>query len=289
VIYERLVAPDLYVAFQERIAKPLGMEDFDPATDGFRVYEPTSSVFPAHTFRMSARDLLRFGQLYLQRGRWNGRDVVPASWVDESTRPISDLGDGTGYGYLWWTYAVGSMGPRYPQLNQYASFVARGTGGQFILVVPQAGLVIVHRGDTDHGREVAGRDVWRIAEMIMESRTSPPRPSPELTELQPIPFQSQLPANPPPPYVRLDSSQMATYVGEYEDQSKVVARVFVLEGRLFANLPGQGEAELLCVSPDEFRIMPVAEARFRFERDASGRPIRLIAQLGRQTLTATRR
>ena len=45
------------------------MEDWNPA-DGFRVYEPTKSLHPAHTFRISTRDLARFGQLYLQEGRW---------------------------------------------------------------------------------------------------------------------------------------------------------------------------------------------------------------------------
>jgi CubicO group peptidase (beta-lactamase class C family) len=69
VVYERATKEDLYASFERRLAEPLGMEDWDPA-DGFRVYEPTKSRHPAHTFRISTRDLARFGQLYLQRGRW---------------------------------------------------------------------------------------------------------------------------------------------------------------------------------------------------------------------------
>ena len=91
VVYEQATGEDLYQAFARRIAGPLGMEDYDPA-DGFLAYEPSLSRHPAHTFRISARDLARVGQLYLQGGRWNGRQVVPEAWVRESTRPVSDLG-----------------------------------------------------------------------------------------------------------------------------------------------------------------------------------------------------
>jgi len=288
VLYERLVATDLYAAFDQRIAKPLGMEDFVP-TDGFRVYEPSGSGFPAHTFRMSTRDLLRFGQLYLQRGRWNGKQVVPAAWVDESTRRVSDLGNGSGYGYLWWTYAAGSLGARYPQLNQYDAFAARGTGGQFILVVPKAELVVVHRGDTDHGREVRGPDVWRIAELILAARTGTAREKPSLAPVQAIPLASQLPAIPSPSYLQLDSRSQDELVGEYENDSKLIARVFRFNDRLFANLPGRGEAELLAFGPLEFTIMPMPGVRVRFERDSTGRVGRVALTLGREQLTATRR
>ena len=72
VVYERATGEDLYESFDRRLAKPLGMEDWNPA-DGFRVYEPTKSRHPAHTFRISTRDLARFGQLYLQEGKLGRR------------------------------------------------------------------------------------------------------------------------------------------------------------------------------------------------------------------------
>lgn len=93
VIFERATGKDLYRAFDRRIARPIGMEDYLPS-DGFRAYEPTLSIYPALTFRMSARDLARFGELYLQEGRWDGRQVIPADWVRRSTTPVSDLGGG---------------------------------------------------------------------------------------------------------------------------------------------------------------------------------------------------
>ncbi len=288
VAYERLTSTDLYAAFNDRIAETLGMDDYSPS-DGFKVYEPTSSNHPAHTFRMSTRDLLRFGQLYLQRGRWNGRQIVPASWVQESTRPISELGSGTGYGYLWWTYAAGSFGERYPQLNRLNMFAARGTGGQFLLVVPQLELVLAHRGDTDHGRNVSGRDVWRIAEMILASRTGGAPATPSFVSLSAVPFESQLPALPQRPRVNIGASLMAEYSGEYTISQQVTARVFVFEDRLFANLSSMGEAELLALNTTDFTIMPVPGSSIRFERDSTGRVARVVARISGQSMVGVRR
>lgn len=288
VIYERLTSTGLYDAFTRRIAEPLGMEDWRP-TDGFLVYEPSNSSHPAHTFRLSARDLARFGQLYLQRGDWNGRAVLPAEWIARSTRPVSVLGGGRGYALLWWTYARGSLGERYPSLARYDLYAGSGTGGQLVLVVPDAELVIVHRGDTDNGREVSGRDVWAIAELILAARQGDERPNPALAPLRPVPFVSQAPETPRPRHVALDRALMSEYAGEYQAGPDVAIRVFTFAGRLFANFPGRGEAELLGLSTTEFTIMPVPGVRVRFQRDDAGRVTHLDATIGQERIRATRR
>ncbi|MEW5918601.1 MAG: serine hydrolase, partial [Gemmatimonadota bacterium] len=287
VAYERLTKRDLYDAFQARLSSPLGMQDYAPA-DGYRVYEPGNSLHPAHTFRMSTRDLLRMGQLYLQNGRWNGRQVVPEAWVRESTQPKSDFGGGSGYAYLWWTYGAGSLGERYPRLNRFNMFAASGTGGQFLLVIPEAELVIAHRGDTDHNRNVSGRDVWRIAELIVAAKTGNAVPSPAVAPLTPVPLESQLPPVPPLPRVTISAEVMNEYAGEYVVSPQVTARVFVFEGRLFANVSGMGEAELLPLSLTEFTIKPVPGALIRFERDASGRVTRFAGTVAGQNLVGVR-
>jgi CubicO group peptidase (beta-lactamase class C family) len=48
------------------------------------------------------RDLLKFGQLYLDRGRWNGAQIIPESWVKESLTPRVTVGADMKYGYQWW-------------------------------------------------------------------------------------------------------------------------------------------------------------------------------------------
>jgi CubicO group peptidase (beta-lactamase class C family) len=77
------------------------MQDFDPAN--CRYVGGPDSVYPAYVFFASARDLARFGLLYLRHGRWREQQVIPAEWVDESTSPYSTTNSGSGYGYLWWT------------------------------------------------------------------------------------------------------------------------------------------------------------------------------------------
>ena len=196
VVYERATGEDLYESFGRRLAEPLGMEDWETA-DGFRAYEPTKSIHPAHTFRISARDLARFGQLYLQEGQWDGRQILPAAWVAESTRPHTDDGDGTGYGYMWWTYQAG--GPytaKYPMLGKYTFYRAWGTGDQCVWVIPGADLVVVHRADTDHGRRVEGEDHWPLVESVLAARRSEPKPEPDLRPLQTAALASQLHPSP---------------------------------------------------------------------------------------------
>jgi len=92
--------------------------------------------------RLRGRDLLKLGQLYLQRG-WSGQEsVVPESWVDETTRPQFSWRDrygaqaGVTYGMLWW---VSDAEP--------PAFFAWGYGGQFVYVVPRLDLVVVATTD----------------------------------------------------------------------------------------------------------------------------------------------
>jgi CubicO group peptidase (beta-lactamase class C family) len=79
---------------------------------------------------LTPRDMARFGLLYLGRGRWKDRQVVPEAWVLESTRPQGRID----YGYYWW-YLPEEWGG--PAIN------ALGYGGQLISIVPDANAVIV--------------------------------------------------------------------------------------------------------------------------------------------------
>jgi CubicO group peptidase (beta-lactamase class C family) len=84
------------------------------------------------------RELARFGQLYLQQGRWRGRQLVPLAWLFTSTTAHVQGGDGCGYGYLWWVC------PK--------SFYALGALGQTIGVYPRRNLVLVTTGDYELDR-----------------------------------------------------------------------------------------------------------------------------------------
>jgi CubicO group peptidase (beta-lactamase class C family) len=93
---------------------------------------------------MSARDLARFALLFLDRGLWNGQQIVPAQWVHDSTTAYSEADHGFGYGYLWWT-----AGAQDALHLPAGSYFAWGAGGQFAFIFPQDDLVIVERTDRD--------------------------------------------------------------------------------------------------------------------------------------------
>ncbi|MFK4259895.1 serine hydrolase domain-containing protein [Agrobacterium tumefaciens] len=137
-IYRQHTGEDIFKSFAQHIAQPIGMQDFSER-DGTYVSEQ-HSTHPAYPFRLSARDAARFGQLYLDGGRWNGRQVIPASWVKASTTAYSSTDRGSmGYGYLWWTLNPDVFGP--------GAALASGYGGQAIAIVPSKHLVVVQTVD----------------------------------------------------------------------------------------------------------------------------------------------
>ena len=100
--------------------------------------------------KLPSRELAKFGYLYLNQGRWDGRQLVPADYVAASTRPHStpppDSVGGESYGYQWWVTSQA----RHP------SFLAVGKGGQFVQVVPDLDLVVVITSDASQNRNDAG-------------------------------------------------------------------------------------------------------------------------------------
>jgi CubicO group peptidase (beta-lactamase class C family) len=173
-IYERSTGRMIFEAIRDEIALPIGMEDFTPS-DGQYV-RGEESIHPAYPFRVTARDLARFGLLMLQRGHWNGRQVIDAAWVDESTRYHSDatLYSSSGYGYMWWVARDQNKFPHLPGvLIPEGSFSARGAGGHHVLIVPAYALVVVHRVDTDiRGNSVSDAEFGRLVRLLLDARRS---------------------------------------------------------------------------------------------------------------------
>lgn len=168
-IYEQAVGSTIFEAFDQKIARPIGMEDFRPG-DGHYV-KGDDTRFPAYLFDMSARDFARFGLLYLHGGKWNETQVVPEDWVKASTHPYSDTESG-GYGYLWWT-ADSASGKREEISFPAGSFWAEGHLGQYAVVVPSRDLVIVNRVDGDLTKAtVHKRQVAHLVELVIATAPS---------------------------------------------------------------------------------------------------------------------
>jgi CubicO group peptidase (beta-lactamase class C family) len=161
-IYERAVRSSIFDAFAREIAGPIGMQDF-LASDG-EYGTGAASVYPAYPIQMSARDLARFALLYLHKGRWRDRQIVPARWIEASTQAYSLSEAGPGYGYLWWIGPINN-GAAPSVTLPLGSFFAAGYGGQYAFVIPAYDLVVVHRAPHLPGgpnlREI-GRLLWLL-------------------------------------------------------------------------------------------------------------------------------
>jgi CubicO group peptidase (beta-lactamase class C family) len=116
---------------QEKIWKPLGME-YDATWSLDREKDGLEKTFCCLNAR--ARDFAKVGRLYLNKGNWNGTQIVPQSWVEESTTPDTAEGGVGYYKYQWW-------------LEQNGNYAAKGILGQYIFVCPSKNLVIVRLGE----------------------------------------------------------------------------------------------------------------------------------------------
>lgn len=91
-------------------------------------------------FNSNAPDFARIGKLYLDSGRWNGRQLIAEQYVINSTTPADLISNGeknTEYGYAWWTI---------PEYKNHRIFYARGILGQYIICIPDKKMVIVRLG-----------------------------------------------------------------------------------------------------------------------------------------------
>jgi CubicO group peptidase (beta-lactamase class C family) len=156
-IFEQATEKKIFTAFYQDIAKPIGMKHYKgsfekieliknfediPATDGFYQYEKQKSIHPAYHFQMSSHDLALFGLLYMNKGTWKGKQIIPAEWITNSTTAHSpaDPKTGLGYGMLW------NVLPRDEKMGR--CFLHTGNGVHLLAVFPDIKIVIVHRVDT---------------------------------------------------------------------------------------------------------------------------------------------
>lgn len=155
--FELMTKRNIYDALETDIARPIGMQDFDRRAQ-LKTGDTTRSRYPAYHMLFSTRDMARIGYLMLRRGNWNGRQLIPSDWVDESTRaftPVTQMNPPArrtgpfGYGYLWWVWD----GPRATGAYKGA-YTGLGAIGQHITVLPALDLVVAHKtapGQVDAG------------------------------------------------------------------------------------------------------------------------------------------
>ncbi len=130
-ILEQVTGKKLLDYAQEVLFQKIGITSAKLTTD------PKGIGDGGNGFYLSAYDMARFGQLFLDKGKWEGKQVVPEKWVKESTvQQAYRSSTGSRYGYQWWIRNYGKAG--------YLGYNAQGFGGEYIFVVPPLNLIVVY-------------------------------------------------------------------------------------------------------------------------------------------------
>ncbi|HMQ88612.1 MAG TPA: serine hydrolase [Flavilitoribacter sp.] len=135
-IVQKVMGRSVFDLLSERLFKPLHIEGADWETD------PHGVSVGGFGLRVRTEDITKFGQLYLQKGLWNGEQILPAEWVETATSKQTESQEGDndwsqGYGYQFWRCK--------PAPGFY-----RGDGafGQFCIVIPQLDTVVAITGES---------------------------------------------------------------------------------------------------------------------------------------------
>jgi CubicO group peptidase (beta-lactamase class C family) len=117
---------------QEFLFDPLGIHDV-----AWVRYPGNNEPLAASGLAMRPRDLTKLGQLVLNHGAWDGRQIVSAAWIDASITPQIQGSQLYFYGYQWW------LGRSLVGLHQVDWAVGYGLGGQRLYIVPQLDMVVL--------------------------------------------------------------------------------------------------------------------------------------------------
>jgi CubicO group peptidase (beta-lactamase class C family) len=122
-----------------RLFEPLGIENPQWAVS------PEGNSLGGYGLKLCTEDIAKFGQLYLQKGKWNGKQLIPEKWVEQATsKQVPNDQEGhskigidwqQGYGFQFWRCT-------------HNAFRGDGAGGQLCVVIPDKDAVIVFTADT---------------------------------------------------------------------------------------------------------------------------------------------
>jgi CubicO group peptidase (beta-lactamase class C family) len=172
-IFEKQTGQNIYDAFQRDYAKPLQMQDFK-RSEQVKERRDDLSIHPAYHFHLSARDLARVGWLMLRQGNWDGHQLVPRDWVEDTTRVVTPALDmhppglrkgPMGYGYLWWVWDS-----RWAKGPYEGAYTGHGNNGQFITVMPALGLVVAFETPQGAGNKIVLSQYLGLLEALVKSR-----------------------------------------------------------------------------------------------------------------------
>jgi CubicO group peptidase (beta-lactamase class C family) len=152
-----------------RLFNPLGIENPDWPSS------PQGNTLGGYGLKIRTEDIAKFGQLYLQKGKWNGKQLVPAAWVAQATsKQVSNGSDPSkdwdqGYGFQFWRC-------------RHGAYRGDGANGQFCVVLPEQDAVIAITADT-RDMQAELNVVWEKLLPAFQPKRLPAN-KPELLRLQ---------------------------------------------------------------------------------------------------------
>ena len=135
-VFNKATGIDLEEYAVRHLFEPLGIDNYHWKRTPFGLTDAQEGLF------ISSRDIAKVAYLFLKRGQWEDKQVVPAAWVDASVAPFVSVVDdrSTEYGYKWWLVHYEYQG------EERVAFAGFGFGGQYPIVIPELDLVIVFTG-----------------------------------------------------------------------------------------------------------------------------------------------
>ncbi|HEV7283064.1 MAG TPA: serine hydrolase [Pirellulaceae bacterium] len=138
-IVQKVTGETVLDYLQPRLFDPLGIEKPQWGSS------PEGVTLGGYGLYLKTGDIAKFGQLYLQKGKWNGKQIVPAEWIGQATsKQVENAKDpasvktsdwAQGYGFQFWR-------------SRHGAYRGDGKDGQFCLVIPEENAVIVMTADT---------------------------------------------------------------------------------------------------------------------------------------------
>ena len=183
-VLTRIAAEPLASLFERRIADPI---DMDPEKWRWGRFGKINDIYvnggsgnsSKHMF-ISARELARFGHLFLNRGRWNGQQLISQAWVDTTHsvhvpvtvplgHPASGI-EGRGvYGFNWWTNGIKPDGQRKWPGAPLGTYAASGYNNNDMFIIPEWNMVVVRLGLDQQDRPITDKTYGEFLRRIGKS------------------------------------------------------------------------------------------------------------------------
>jgi CubicO group peptidase (beta-lactamase class C family) len=225
-------------SFADRyLFEPLGIERFSWQ------FSPKRRAWIGGGARMIPREMAKIGQLMQNRGVWNGKRLVSEEWISKSTTKQGEMLSGVDYGYLW------QRGSSYIGRDLVTAYWASGNGGQYIIVLPDHGMVVVFTGG-NYDSPLSGQPFQMLTDYILPAF------------LHPVPLET----------VSLTQKEMKRLTGTYEldFEPSATSAIRIQDDRI------------LLISPDNEPINLVAHSPTFFTGDSQYGPVTVVFEATNQ-------